>query len=176
MSLIHCSPLFLPLEPLPIMSPRVMRGENNNSSSKQSTASSSSVATPRSKTAGPVAATTRRKGKAATRRLSHPLSQTPTTVPVNAQAVPQIPTSLSLPEDLSSALSTTPETFPNEARLSSTCQEACYPAVSEPASQDLDLNPGYLHDSFDSQMQGSLTFTMESQPMDDLSSSQQQNA
>lgn len=144
MSLIHCSPLFHPLEPLPIMSPTVMRSGNRKTSVSAGSSISSPAKTDRS------SAKSRGK-KPASRRVSHPLADTPITMPVNdpmpPPATPNPPT-----DDLATLIDAA--------------------AVAETQSS---LMTASYHDSFDSEGQGSLTFTLESQPMSDLSSSQQQN-
>lgn len=142
MSLIHCSPLFHPLEPLPIMSPTVMRSGNRKTSVSAGSSISSPAKTDQS------SAKSRGK-KPASRRVSHPLADTPITMPVN-DPMP-------------------PPTLPNaSADDLTTLINAATAAEAQP-----DLLAASYNDSFDSEGQGSLTFTLESQPMSDLSSSQQ---
>lgn len=175
MSLIHCSPLFLPLEPLPVMSPATMRSCSRDSCSKHSTSGSSSVALPRSSTTSPASAVSRRKRTAAMRRASHPLAKTPVTMPASDPMPPSVSTSLSLPEDVSSTVNANSEAPSQEVLHASWDYESSVLTVSESTSEELQPSLAYQDDrSFDSQMQGSLTFTVESQPMSDLSSSQQQ--
>lgn len=175
MSLIHCSPLFLPLEPLPVMGPATMRRYSRDSSSKHSTSGSSSVALPRSSTTGPASAVARRKRTAAVRRASHPLAKTPVTMPASDPMPPSVSTSLSLPEDLSPTVNANSEVPSQEVLHDSWDYETSVLTASESTSQELQLCSAYQDDcSFESQVQGFLTFTVESQPMSDLSSSQQQ--
>ena len=172
MSWIHCSPLFLPLEPLPIMSPTVMRSCNKKGSSKASTSGSSSVASPKGKSTNAPPAIVRSKKAVDTRRASHPLAGTPITMPSHDSMPPPIPISHSLPDELSSTIGAT--SMSQELPRSTSYQEKSFLTNSASASQEFLINQSYQDGSFDSQMQGSITFTLESQPMSDLSSSQQQ--
>ena len=171
MSWIHCSPLFLPLEPLPIMSPTVMRSCNKTGSSKASTSGSSSIASPKGRSTNPPSAIARSKKAVDTGRASHPLAGTPITMPSHESMPPHIPISHSLPDDLSSTIGTTSIT--QELPRSTSYQGKSFLTNPASASQEFLVNSSYEGGSFDSQMQGSITFTLESQPMSDLSSSQQ---
>ena len=154
MSLIHCSPLFLPLEPLPVMSPTVMRSGNRKSSSKNSHSGSNSrgssdVATERRSPST--------KGKKDTRCRSHPLADTALTMPVTDQ----MPTLLSK------------DSAPSHEDLCHLPDVFIVPDSPGERQAHISEHSSYHELSFDSQNQGSITFTVESQPMSDLSSSQQ---
>lgn len=137
MSFIHCSPLFHPLEPVPIMSPTVMRSAQK--AHDNAVVKGTSVGT-----------ATAKKGKkpapSIARHPSQPLADT---------------------RQIGSALA-----GPSHARQgqSATSSDARHMTFQEPNSQS-----AYQQNLFDSQDQGSITFTAESQPMYDLSSSQQMN-
>lgn len=148
MSFVHCSPLFQPLEPLPIMSPTIMRnGKRQGSTDSQS-------ATTAKSTTNSTRQSTRGKGKkSATPRASHPLANTALTLPVDDNAPVSGPSGSHIVES--------PQV--SNGVLSSGLQYIITSTTSCPEN------------SVDSQSQGFLTFTTESQPMSDLSSSQQMN-
>jgi len=174
MSFIHCSPLFYPLEPLPVMSPTVMRSCAKKNSSKASTNSSGSISSSKSNSTTSASATTRVKRVAATRRASHPLAETPITMPDDHPLPAGLSTAHSLPNDLSSVVGATSAATSQVLPPTSSYQDSSFVSTSAPMSQATQL-ASFYEDSFDSQMQGSLTFTVESQPMGDLSSSQQKD-
>jgi hypothetical protein len=152
MSMIHCSPLFHPLEPLPIMSPTVMRSTSKKTNGNARRSGSRSKSSPNTQTQESGSASSAKRKNSTPHHTVHPLADTPLTMPVNSP-LPPPPLSETLPDD-------------NLAML--------LEATSAAASQEYSLTSSYTEASFDPSLQGSLTFTVESQPMSDLSSSQQQ--
>lgn len=145
MSLIHCSPLFHPLEPLPVMGPAATRSAEKvhfSSSSKKSGAGGTGKPTASSK-----------KGKKAAVLRNQMLS--PASTALNTPVSANSPYSMRQPLNISL-------TSGNETGHSST-------HMLEHGM----MQQAYEENLFDSHDQGSLTFTTESQPMEDLSSSQQ---
>lgn len=143
MSLIHCSPLFIPLEPLPLMGPAAMRSEHKPYFPQTSKPT---------KTKG--GASTMKKGKTAvlSRQTTHSPAQT-------ASASPALVASPYMQRHSTA-----------EPTASSHSGPASFQGLEAPTAHD-----SYQQSFFDSQDQGSITFTSESQPMYDLSSSQQRN-
>lgn len=142
MSFIHTSALFIPLEPLPVMSPTVMRSGKKKARSDHSTSSTSTPTT-----------STSEKGKksATSPRSSHPLANTALVMPVHD-----------------------PEThFIAPVMQHDEMAQLIAASMAEQHRASESHFDSYKEDSFDSQEQGSITFTLESQPMSDLSSSQQ---
>lgn len=144
MSLIHCSPLFHPLEPLPLLGPAAVRSAERMhfpSNSKSLSASG-----------GPSIPSKKKNKKAA-------ILQRPTNSPAS--------TDLSTPTAAGS---------PYSVRQLHAVKET---STSQPGHSPIHVpntrvtQQPYQEVYFDSQGQGSLTFTTESQPMEDLSSSQQ---
>lgn len=142
MSFIHTSPLFHPLEPLPVMSPTVMRSGKKRTKSNYSTGSTSTPTT---------SASDKVKNSGGSPRVSHPLANTALVMPVQNPA-PQFTIPDMTQDDVTKL-------------IAASMADQHRPSISQHAS--------YEEDSLDSQEQGSLMFTLESQPMSDLSSSQQ---
>ncbi|KAK5956878.1 hypothetical protein OHC33_002367 [Knufia fluminis] len=157
------------------MSPTVMRSCKKKNDLEARTHDSSSGPSTRSKTASSASTTARGKRATATRRSSHPLAETPITMPADDSLPPSMPTSYSLPDDLSTLLDATATSTAQELQTVPSYYDDSFAAPSASTSQEAQPASSYQEDSFDAQMQGSLTFTVESQPMSDLSSSQQQN-
>lgn len=151
--MIHCSPLFHPLEPLPIMNPTVMRSQSKKMSARSSRSGSSSKTSPNLQSVEANGTRNAKRKYSNQCHTTHPLADTPLTMPVT-DPMPPPPLLHSRSED----------------RI-----ESLLLAASASNSQEIHSASSYQASSFDSQLQGSLTFTVESQPMSDLSSSQQQS-
>lgn len=174
MSFIHCSPLFTPLMPLPTMSPEAMRNQRKNSAGSTTNPSTASMKPPstKRKTSSSSAKLKGKQPVASTRRASHPLSEPP------ACAAPSYASEFQ-PPPLSTHVTTSaePDTIVPESPMpehrNSTELDFSYPehVHGRPAL----VESSSYQNSFDSEIQASLTLTLESQPMSDLSSSQQLN-
>lgn len=162
MSIIHCSPLFHPLEPLPIMSPQVMRSGTRRNSSKTSITSTSTTSSPSVKRSdGPSSKSTSKKS-ATPRRTSQPPTTLTFPMPTKQPPVHNPTSQEAMIEPLLH-----PSPYENNiCTASTTCQKTSPPTttLSEHSSSE-------AH----SQAQSSLTLTVESQVSFDLSSSQPQN-
>lgn len=172
MSFIHCSPLFTPLMPLPMMSPEVMRKERKNRTGSTTSATKGAMKPP----------STKRKTSAASAKVkgkqpaiaSHYAPQAPSYTPAFAE--PSHPYEFQPPYQPHLAISH------NEAALTQdddpehemdTNLDFSYPENADERPV-LYHSSSYQEGSFGSDINAVLTFTVESQPMSDLSSSQQQ--
>lgn len=179
MSFIHCSPLFTPLMPLPIMSPEVTRDQQNKGTgSMNSTSSSMRPPSTRRKTSS---TSTKAKGKQpATSSLGLRRIATSPPSQLSVLAGPSHPYESQI-------------LFANPHSTSTLDQVATTQLVNSEHETNIDLDFSYpenLHErpptlvhssshnegSYNSQDSAALTLTVESQPMSDLSSSQQHDS
>lgn len=164
MSLIHCSPLFHPLEPLPIMNPQIMRRHVKKDSSKASNSGGSTLSSPSSGIRSK--ATSKLKGKqvATANPSPHPLSAAilPSQPHQHHDTDKSNPTSHPLIEPSHITSFSIPSTQLLSPHISQYHEHPSRIASFEQNSFDAD-----------SQAKSSLTFTVEPLVPSDLSSSQQ---
>lgn len=172
MSFIHCSPLFTPLMPLPIMPREVMRKERKESTSSATNPSKGAMKPPP------------RKGKTAPKPIKAKGKQ-PATSSCTSQPTAQLPAFV--------GPSQTYRFQPQYTGHLTTTQDVVAATHQDDPEHEMDVNLDFLYSedleeqphlsnassfkegSYDSDVQVGLTFTIESQPMCDLSSSQQQD-
>lgn len=174
MSFIHCSPLFIPLMPLPMMKPEVMCDQRGKGTSSVTNPTAGTMAAPSKRAKRSPSGSAKDKGKqpaTSSLRPSHPLSQPPLFAVHPHSSGSHFP--LIAPH---STIPSEPERFAAQIPLSEHQHYVdsilSYPRET-PDRPELSNSSSYQENSFDSEDQASLMFTVESQPMDDLSSSQQ---
>lgn len=169
MSFIHCSPLFVPLMPLPIMPPEVMRKERKKSAA--STANPDIGVMRPSKERKTSSASTKAQGKqsaTSSRLVPQSSSYSPTFAGpshVHGSQLPFISPHSTTVFDSASMTQHLVSDHDLDSGL-----EFSYPENVEEGVPPLSHCSSYQEDN-----SAALTFTIESQPMDDLSSSQKLN-